>query len=225
MENSTKALIMVAAMFIGVMILMILLYMFNLSANIPAQYERTKQDEMILAFNAKFEKYALVSDENSDGKLSVNEGATEYKYELNMPSNSFSDVISACNLVNDINTKNEFDSVNGVTVEFEINGKTYSISPERGLAEFEDNGGLKKNKVFMEPSGDVVDLFDLMNTEVETGKFLSDVKYWEGHKIRYRYYFDAILEYGLNENEVRNFGKVVKITFTLKETEDFDTLP
>ena len=71
----------------------------------------------------------------------------------------------------------------------------------------------------------MVDLFELMKQPVETGKYLDDVKYWDGHKLRYRYYFDAELKYGIKTEEVRNFGKVVMIVFTMKETENFDSLP
>ena len=224
MENSTKMFVIVAAFIIGLMTLYVLVYMFDLSASVPVQYERTKQDEMVLAFNAKFEKYDLKSDENNDGKLSWDD--PDAKYELNMPSNSFADVISACNLVNDLNTKSEQDNVESVIIEFNIKGKTYSITPTKAI---NAGGYLPKNHVFEgdynSTNSDMVDLFELMKQPVETDKYLDDVKYWDGHKLRYRYYFDAELQYGINTEEVRNFGKVVKIVFTMKETENYDSLP
>lgn len=235
MENSTKALVIVASFVIGVMILMILLYMFDLSASVPVQYERTKQDEMVLAFNAKLEKYNLMSDFNNDGKVDKDTVIDDYgTVELDSPSNSFSDLISACNLVNDINTKNEQDNIESVLLEFNIKGKTYSITPDKVIRAGQD---LPKNYVFEgsidDTNTDMVDLFELMTTKVDTAMidgvstdtFLDDVKYWEGHKVRYRYYFDAEVEYGLNPNEVRNFGKIIRIVFTMKETKDFDALP
>ena len=126
MENSTKALVIIASFVIGVMILMILLYMFDLSASVPVQYERTKQDEMVLAFNAKLEKYNLMSDYNNNGKVEKDFEIDDYgTVELDSPSNSFSDLISACNLVNDINTKSEQDNIESVILEFNIKGETY----------------------------------------------------------------------------------------------------
>lgn len=233
MENSTKALVIIASFVIGVMILMILLYMFDLSASVPVQYERTKQDEMVLAFNAKLEKYNLMSDYNNNGKVEKDFEIDDYgTVELDSPSNSFSDLISACNLVNDINTKSEQDNIESVILEFNIKGDTYSITPAKVKRA---NADLPKNYVFKGSADDtnteMVDLFELMTKPVETavgggeGKFLDDVKYWEGHKVRYRYYFDAELEYGLNPEEIRNFGKVIRINFTMKETDEFDTLP
>lgn len=236
MENSTKALVIIASFVIGVMILMILLYMFDLSASVPVQYERTKQDEMVLAFNAKLEKYNLMSDYNNDGKVDRYFVIDDYgTVELDSPSNSFSDLISACNLVNDINTKSEQDNIESVILEFNIKGDTYSISPEKVRRAGAD---LPKNYVFKGSAEDIdpdnlvmVDLFELMTKPVEAavgggeGKFLDDVKYWEGHKVRYRYYFDAELVYELNPKEIKKFGKVIRINFTMKETDEFDTLP
>ena len=47
MENSTKMFVIVAAFIIGLMTLYVLVYMFDLSASVPVQYERTKQDEKL----------------------------------------------------------------------------------------------------------------------------------------------------------------------------------
>lgn len=241
MENASKALIIAAAMIIAVMILMILLYLFNLSATVPAQYERTKQDEMILAFNAKFEKYDWQADRDNDGwiNLTIPAGAPATATpEIATPSNSFSDVITVCNLASDINTKSGNDRVNSVTIDFEIDGTNYCVTPRPNASgEF---ANLKRNFVYVGKSSEIIDttgeietknLFDILETKISgTDNTLSDVKYWQGHKLRYRYYFECELSYGIGDEDAgeidrpENIGKVVGVRFQMIETENFDSL-
>lgn len=222
MENATKAMIIVASAIIAVMILSVMIYLFTQAARVPAQYEYSKQAEMVADFNAKFEKYAVISDTNGNKILDSE--------EINFPSNSFADVITVCNLAYDINCKYENDTTNNVVVDFKINENSYCIYPK-----VDSNGHtvLEKGKVFADSSENVknasgtiemVNLYTLMETEISGAK-LNDAKYDSQNRLRYKYYFDGELYYGEIEDsdELKNDGKVTNIVFKLVTNEAYDT--
>lgn len=237
MENTSKALIIVAAMLISVMILSLMMYLFGQAARVPASYEETKQEEMVLEFNSKFEGYAKVADftgtgGNPDGKIDdsklVNSLTGSETSEINNPSNTISEVISACNAAYDVNDRNGNDRSNSVTIDIvmRINGtnKYYSVVP---LADAYGNSILKKDCVFEKKSTEVVasttqvNLYDLLEITDSDGDKLTAIREFDDaakkiYGLKYKYYFDGVVEYG-EDNKFSNFGKITKVTFTLKE--------
>ena len=57
MENAVKALIMVAGLIIGVLVIGLLVYLFRIGGNVASNYEQSMSEGEIASFNAKFEKY------------------------------------------------------------------------------------------------------------------------------------------------------------------------
>lgn len=221
MENASKAMIIVASFVIAVMVLSIMVYLFVNAGRVPAQFEYTKQAEDVSAFNAKFEKYALISDtETPRGELSGE--------ELNNVSNSFSDVISLCNLAYNINCKNDNDAHASVIVDFEIGGDSYCVYP---MEDDRERPVLEKDSVFMCKSSNLgamtknntKNLYQIME-ESYNGFKLNEAKYDDLNRLRYKYYFDCELDYGYDETKgtFQNEGRITKITFTLVENAEYD---
>lgn len=214
MENASKAMIMVASLIIAVMILSIMVYLFVQAGRVPAQFEYTKQAEDVAAFNSKFEKYIIKSDINNNGNV---EGD-----ELNALSNSFADVISACNLAYDINCRSENDKYNSVRIDIDINGDEYCVFP---IEDGNEESILEKGKVFecnttqksQMTKENMVDLYSLMETADSHGVKLNDMQYDSENKLRYKYYFDCEADYGFSEdtNTFENGGKIMTLKFKL----------
>lgn len=245
MENASKAFIIAGALLISVMILGMMMYLFGNAARVPAAYEDAKFQEMNAAFNAKFEGYGKVADYDNNGIIDDNgktKKANQYgdmvffyeDSEIFNVSNTFSEVISACNAAYDTNTKNENDKNNSVTIDIKMEGHfdtDYCIVPAK---DGDGNNILKKGYVFEGSSDSVnpdtaeqVELFSLLREEVSiSGKTytLSDTKYFSNENIqgmKYKFYFDGLLEYGDND-QFKNFGKITKVTFTLKVNSLYD---
>lgn len=218
MENASKAMIIVASMVISVMILGILVYLFVQAGRVPAQFEYTKQAEDVALYNSKIEKYVINSDVDGSGTLDADEILT--------PSNSFSDLISACNLAYDINCKNDNDRKYSLKVDIDIDGDEYCVFPK---TDENENSVLKKGMVFkcnttqesQMTADNMIDLYSIMETEIDTGYKINDIKYDTQGKLRYKYYFDCEADYGLNEKteEFENGGRVTNIMFTLVKNE------
>ena len=192
MENATKAMIIVASAIIAVMVLSIMVYLFTHAARVPVQYENSKHAESIAEFNAKFEKYAIVADLNESGDLDEYNSGSKTINETDIPSNSFADVITVCNLAYDINCKYENDPTNNVIVDIIIDGNYYCVYP------MADNGRpvLQKGQVFegksenVTATSTVVELFDLMEQGYD-GTSFNEANYDDQNRLRYKYYFDS----------------------------------
>ena len=236
MENASKALIIAGAMLISVMILGLMMYLFGNAARVPAAYEDAKYQEMNAAFNAKFEGYDKVADYDNDGDIDDNGKVNkknqygEYAWfyedsEIYNVSNTFAEVISACNAAYDVNTKKGNDDRNSVRIDIIMGaGKNYCVVPAKDA---NDKPILQKGYVFEGLSSSPnlssqVSLFEILNKEVKNGYTLADTKYFSNERIqgmKYKFYFDGRLEYGEDDN-FQNFGKITKVTFTLKEVSD-----
>ena len=234
MENASKALIIVSAMLISIMILSLMMYLFGQAARVPAGYEETKQEEMILEFNSKFEGYGKVADFNNDKNINqyklVSTLTGSETSEINNPSNTFSEVISACNAAYDINDRNGNDKNNSVIIDIDLGtisgssmSEQYSIVP---IGNAKGESILKKDHVFAAKSEDVtesttqVNIYSLLDVEINPGLTLSSVRMFDDatnkvYGLKYKYYFDGILEYGENDT-FANFGKITKVKFILK---------
>lgn len=234
MENASKALIIVSAMLISIMILSLMMYLFGQAARVPAGYEETKQEEMILEFNSKFEGYGKVADFNDDKKINqyklVSTLTGSETSEINNPSNTFSEVISACNAAYDINDRNGNDKNNSVVIVIDFGKKIgsppaqeYCIVP---LGNAKGESILKKGYVFAEKPENVtasttqVNIYSLLDVEIDPGFTVSSVRMFDDatnkvYGMKYKYYFDGILEYGENDT-FANFGKITKVKFILK---------
>lgn len=219
MENASKSLIIAATMVISVMILSLMVYLFVQAGRVPAQFEYTKQAEDVAAFNSKIEKYIVKAEiDNSTNEIIV-------------PSNSFADVISACNFAYDLNCKNYNDNKTSLKVDINIDDDDdieYCIFPK-----MDENGNtvLEKNKVFECGSNqesqmtkdNMVDLYSIMETADSEGVRYNEMKYDLQGRLRYKYYFDCDADYGLiaGSNEFENEGRITKIIFTLIKNEAY----
>ena len=220
MENASKAMIIVASFVIAVMVLSIMVYLFVNAGRVPAQFEYTKQAEDVAAYNAKFEKYAIISDTQAPSGFLEGD-------ELNNVSNSFADVITLCNLAYNINCKSDNDSHASVIVDFEIDGDSYCVYPmeddrERSVLEKDSVFACNSTQIGSMTKNNIVNLYDIMEE-----KNLNEAKYDDLNRLRYKYYFDCELDYGYNETKgtFQNGGRITRIIFTLVENKAYINYP
>ena len=100
MENASKALIMGAEILIGVMILSIGIYLFNVLGSYSADTTQEMESTRLEQFNNQFTKYyGTVSTQQEDGKI----------YEQTIKC-TMQDVVGVANLAKMYNLRNGFES-------------------------------------------------------------------------------------------------------------------
>ena len=196
MENATKAFYMVAATMIALFVLYLMIFMFRSAARVGENYDQQKGKENIDKFNSQFE--TLVTGDGSDALNSE---------DLKVAT----DVVTAVNLAYDVNKQTDYDNVE--FVEIFVKDKRGNI-----IYSLKNDRSIKKNTMIKgeNTSNGFITTNEFLKLKVEEGKYLSDVKFEESeNKIIYRYYFIGNVSYDSRT------GKVNKVEFTLKETENF----
>lgn len=107
MENASKALLIAAGVFLGILLLAVMIYVFRQGASVNQNYDQKQISLQLELYNSQFETY----DRNN---------------------NNIMDVISLCNLAFDVNNECDFDKASSVQVEIKIGSKTY-IMPNSNL--------------------------------------------------------------------------------------------
>lgn len=196
MENATKAFYMVAATVMALLVLYLMIFMFRSAARVGENYDQQKSKENIDKFNSQFE--TLVTGDGSDALNSE---------DLKVAT----DVVTAVNLAYDVNKQTDYDNVE--FVEIFVKDKRGNI-----IYSLKNDRSIKKNTMIKgeNTSNGFITTNEFLKLKVEEGKYLSDVKFEESeNKIIYRYYFIGNVSYDSRT------GKVNKVEFTLKETENF----
>lgn len=196
MENATKAFYMVAATVMALLVLYLMIFMFRSAARVGENYDQQKGKENIDKFNSQFE--TLVTGDGSDALNSE---------DLKVAT----DVVTAVNLAYDVNKQTDYDNVE--FVEIFVKDKRGNI-----IYSLKNDRSIKKNTMIKgeNTSNGFITTNEFLKLKVEEGKYLSDVKFEESeNKIIYRYYFIGNVSYDSRT------GKVNKVEFTLKETENF----
>lgn len=222
MENAIKAIYMSVGMLIAILVVGVWVYMFRSAGKLSESYEFKKSTEQVQAFNSQFETYAGITKQADD---------SDKGYSFAQKSNIASDVISCANLVFDINSKNDYDLQNTITVKVKISGAlSYYLTPYKIH---------KKNK-FIKETGS----FSLLNVKNlnEAGQEIPEEHYYDFNEFLryynnvrivniespeykssfetvYQYYFD-VDEEGIEYSETT--GKVEAITFELYTTKHFN---
>ena len=101
MENASKALIMGAEILIGVMILSIGVYLFNVLGSYSADTTQEMESTRLEQFNDQFTKYyGTVSTQQEDGKI----------YEQTIKC-TMQDIVGVANLASMYNKQNGYEEV------------------------------------------------------------------------------------------------------------------
>ncbi len=118
MENASKALIMAAEVLVGVMIISIGVYIFNVMGNYSAETAEKIEETRIASFNEQFLKYYGTT--STDGNT-----PTPIKCTIH-------DIIGLANLANKTNQQNDLsmpqeksDNTMYIQIELKIGSKTY----------------------------------------------------------------------------------------------------
>ena len=229
MENAVKALIMVAALIIGVLVIGLLVYLFRIGGNVASNYEQSMSEGEISSFNAKFESYMtkMIVNTNTDGT---------YKNIFVQHSNNVNDVVSVINLAYDVNAKLKSDnSADGIAIEVKVSNsekyymnakllydyyqKTLNSDPKERTKNFvfkkevpqsvyDDNAILKLNHFITlkhTPVGSPIDYPLNDSVLYNNGPFSERI---------YRFYFDC------TDTEYSVRGRINKMVFELKDTKE-----
>ena len=206
MENAVKALIMVAGLIVGVLIIGLLVYLFRLGGNVGGNYEQSMSEGEIASFNAKFEPYMTTLKLNQN----VEVASSQYKNLLEQPSNNINDIVSVINMAYDINAKTQSDNNDdGIAIIVNISGsEKYYMDASKLYGYYRSTLSSsekkrKKNIVF-NASGGVVELNGLMqrfsNSCLYSGIF---------NERLYEYYFDC------TQTEYSVRGRLKKMVFSV----------
>lgn len=228
MENAVKALIMVAALIIGVLVIGLLVYLFRIGGNVASNYEQSMSEGEIASFNAKFESYMT--------KMIINGDRTgTYKNVFVQHSNNVNDVVSVINLAYDVNSQLKSDNISdGISIEVKVDSDTYYMNARMLYDYFEQTKNTSeririKNFVFKTNTPPGNHRYD-ENVILKLNQFITltytpdggtepyplndSVLYNNGpfSERIYRFYFDCIN----TEYSVR--GRINKMVFELKDT-------
>ena len=106
MENASKALIMAGEILIGIMIVSIAVYLFNMMGEYSRNTNKTIEDSQIAQFNSQFLKYY--------GSITDNNGNTEpIKCTIH-------DIVSLANLANKNNEEYELNETDDLYITIKI---------------------------------------------------------------------------------------------------------
>jgi len=137
MENASRALIMAASTIIALMVLASMVYLFRQGALLNEHYDRNQISRNLELYNSRFLKY------NND-------------------TNTFSDIMSICNLAYDVNVGTEYSPTWVVKIVFTIGGNTYEITDD--VNKVASLVGYKKNCVIK--GNNVESLYDIAQKKV-----------------------------------------------------------
>lgn len=141
MENAVKAFYIAASVLIALMIASIMVYLFSAGARIGESHEQTQADQRLELFNAKFSIYSK-------------------------DNNTISDLLTVINMAYDYNLKNEFDTVNSISIDVQIStGRILKVLPDANL---------EKNEIFLNDTSKKINTYDLLS------KYLKDIKTIDG---------------------------------------------
>lgn len=110
MENASKALFIVAGVFLGLLLLAVMIYVFNQGARVNATYDQKQITNQLELYNARFE-------------------------EFDKEDNNIMDAISLANLGFDVNKECEFDPTLTVRIEIAIGSDTFTIPNNNTISE------------------------------------------------------------------------------------------
>lgn len=151
MENATKALIMVATVLLGIMLMSLLMYTFRAAAKVDEQYESNQSLRNLELYNSKFEKY-------------------------NKCDNTILDLIDLCGLAYSNNVDCEYDQGLAIEIDIKIGNKTYIIPSSFSEADREPLTAVKaplvgktarlmdgygKNRIW--DGSTIISIYDLVN--------------------------------------------------------------
>ena len=219
MENAVKALIMVAGLIVGILVVGLLVYLFRLGGNVASNYDQSMSEGQIASFNAKFEPYVTTL-------IATNPDTQKYKNKIQQQSNTINDIVSFINLAYDINAKVGTNNIDdGIAITVEMNNTIKYYMNARILYDYYQDtisvGKRKKNIVFKNPdnySNDEDDIFELnelikenSNTKLITGSSSFPERI-------YQYYFDCI------DVNYTNRGRINKMVFKRVQLPDYDSL-
>ena len=146
MENASRALIMAASTMIALMVLAAMIYLFRQGALLNEHYDTSQISRNLELYNSKFLKF-------------------------NRDNNSFSDIISVCNLAYDVNVGTEYSPNWVVEIIFKIGDNTYTLPSAPPSID-----GYKRNCVIHD--GRIISLYEMAQTKAtDLGMSVSDVKY------------------------------------------------
>lgn len=218
MENAVKALIMVAGLIIGVLVIGLLVYLFRMGGNVASNYDQSMSEGQIASFNAKFEPYVTTL-------IVTNSDTPQYKNKIQQQSNTVNDIVSVINLAYDINAKVGTNNIeDGIAITVELDSSTKYYMNAKVLYDYYQDtisdGKRKKNIVFktQDDYRDDDDLFELNQLIKEN----SDTKLTSGSSSFperiYQYYFDC------TEVDYSTRGRINKMVFKRVEFPDYNTL-
>ncbi len=217
MENAVKALIMVAGLIIGVLVIGLLVYLFRMGGNVASNYDQSMSEGQIASFNAKFEPYVTTL------KVTKSDDP-QYKNKIQQQSNTVNDIVSVINLAYDINAKVGTNNIeDGIAITVEDNSTKYYMNAKVLYDYYQDtisNGKRKKNIVFKTQDDyrnddDLVELNQLIRDNSNTKLYTGSSSFPE--RI-YQYYFDC------TEVDYSTRGRINKMIFKKVEFPDYNTL-
>jgi hypothetical protein len=223
MENAVKALIMVAGLIIGVLVIGLLVYLFRIGGNVASNYEQSMSEGEIASFNAKFEKYITQLTTNPEANSGANNG---YSNLFIQQSNNIHDIVSVINLAYDVNAQlKSSNSTDGLQVvlhadiDYYMNAQILSDYYEKTKAWPQDKKRRQKNIVFTKEnpqqnynnndgSDEIKELDDLVK-QYNDSVLYNNGKY---NQRIYKTYFDC------TESLYSERGRLYKLVFTLVDT-------
>lgn len=134
MENATKALYMAVGVIIGILILTAFVFVFRNGGKFLGSLNEQEISKKIEEYNADLVVYQR-------------------------DNNTIYDVITACNLAYDINKKNDYDNVNYLKIQIDIDGTIYTVENLESL-----KSGFVKQGVIE------ISIVSLINKEVDGNK-------------------------------------------------------
>lgn len=108
MENASKALIIVAGVFIGLLLLAVMIYVFRQGAKVSETYDQKQITNQLELYNSRFEEFDK--------------------------ENNIIEAISLANLAYDINNLCDYDPTLTVLVEIQVGGDTFTIPTTNALS-------------------------------------------------------------------------------------------
>ena len=103
MENASKALIMVASVLIGIMLLSVMIYVFRAGAKVNEAYDNNQISNQLELYNSKFEYY-------------------------DKDNNTIVDMITLANLAYDVNSECDYDVSSAVRIKIVVGNEEFIIS-------------------------------------------------------------------------------------------------
>lgn len=215
MENAIKALLMAAAILISLMILSVFVFVFREGGKVGEKYDQRQNQGQIELFNSRFE-------------------------DFQRDNNTISDIISVANLANDANEDAAYNSEMSVTIEVNIDGAEFCVTPIVGI---------ERNYMYLgEPSSitpPITDakkanlkkiyLYDFMNIKKEELRYyigtppqktgfpidINGIKFEDGdslskvdNEMDYKYLFRC-KELSYHNSEINNTGRVSYMYFEM----------